>query len=148
MPADGVILYEIHNIEKTRVQQKIPDELAKRLAEAHARQRQADAWVPFARNYVRANPQDAEFIRTLALTLGAAAAIAIIVVAVVYVAPVVAAAVAGTGEAAAVVETTEILAGGSYRVAPELVRVAVEEGKVVEFVEEVVDVASKMKMGR
>jgi hypothetical protein len=104
--------------------------------------------VPFTRNYVRANPQDAEFIRTLALTLGAAAAIAIIVVAVVYVAPVVAAAVAGTGEAAAVVETTEILAGGSYRVAPELVRVAVEEGKVVEFVEEVVDVASKMKMGR
>jgi hypothetical protein len=142
-PADGVILYEIHNIEKTRERQKIPDDLARRLAEAHARQRQASTWQPFAQNYVRANPQDAEFIRTLALTVGVAAAIAIITVAVIYAAPIV---VAAAGETAVAVETTEVFVGGGYRVAPQLVRVAVEEGEIVDFAEEVVDAASKARM--
>jgi hypothetical protein len=100
-PPDGVILYEIHFIDKKRIQQQIPQDVAERIAEAHARRRQAAEWNPFATNYVRQNPKDAALMRDLALTLGVAAAVAIVVVAVIYAAPlVVGGAAAASGTAA------------------------------------------------
>ena len=137
---DGVVLYEIHNIEKNRYQQKIPDDVAKRLKEAYERQRKANTWSPFAQEYARSNPQDAELIKNLTIAIGVVAVVALIVVVVVYAAPVVLAATEGVVAA----ETTTVLVGGSYRIAPLLIRVAVEQKEAVEFAEEVVNVSQKM----
>lgn len=138
--SSGVILYEIHYIEKSRYQQKIPDDVAKRLKEAYAKHRGTNSWSPFVQQYARQNPEDAEFIKKLTITLGAVAAVALIAVIVVYAAPV---AIAAT-ETAMAAETTTVLVGGTYRIAPQMIRVAVEQAAAVEFAEEVISVSQKM----
>jgi hypothetical protein len=136
--SDGIILYEIHHIEKTR-QQKIPDDMARRLAEAYAKQRRTASWTPFASEYLNANKQDAEFIRNLVIGLGIIAAVSVIAVAVIYAAPAVAAVAEIAPEASV---ATEIAAGAAEvaNEAPEIVhrvRVAVEEQKIVEYIGEI-----------
>ena len=53
---------------------------------------------------------------------------------------------AAAGGATATAETTTVAVGVGYRVAPVLVRVAVENGQVVDTVEEIIETAMKMKM--
>jgi hypothetical protein len=93
LPEDGIILYEIHNLDRHKkvVPQFIPESLARRLAEAHARRVTSPfpsltpwAW---AKDYVLTNPKDADMIKKMVIGIGVAAAIIIVTLVVIRFAP-------------------------------------------------------------
>jgi hypothetical protein len=155
--ADGVILYEIHSIEKKKVEQRIPDEVAKRLAEAFARQKKANSWNPFAQEAARANA-DAALINALILAVGVTAAVALIAAAVIYGSRLLGPALPLAVQAPLIVEETTQLVGGSYRIAATATttyrigtqvyyRIATDP-EVREFAERTVENVRRMQMRR
>lgn len=152
---DGVVLYEIHHIERDKVKQRIPDEVAKRLAEAFAKKRMADNWNPFIQEHLRANPEDVAFINALIVAVGVTAAIALIAAGLIYgsrlLGPMLPIATQAPRMIPVVEETTKLI-GGSYRVAPVaettrqvFYRVATDP-EVHECAETLVESVRKMKM--
>jgi hypothetical protein len=123
----GVILYEIHSIDKRRYQNPataLPAEMVERLRDAHKERRSAGlSLVPWANDYASANPADAERMRELALLFGIVAAVAIIAVAICVVPEILPVA----AEAAEATAPVRIFVGGTYRIAPTVIEVAEEE---------------------
>jgi hypothetical protein len=143
-PAAGVVLYEIHRINKPQAKSRnqllklIPEDLARRLASAHANRVQTrQKLVPWAEDYVSHNILDSKFFKQNAKVLGYAALITLVAVAVIEFAPPLLASLgelaggemaAGGGDAAA--ETiVDVMEGGSYRTAPTVTRMTLAEAQ-------------------
>lgn len=146
---DGIIQYEIHYLnlrEGSKVLSQLPKDVWRKLRSAYMAERAAAAtgpsawWVNFKNN----NQSDATKLRDVALLVGGTALLASIAL-MLLVAPEVAFPIVFAEEAAgveaAVVEETFV--GGSYRVAPQLVRVATQ----TEITEEEV-IRESVRIGR
>jgi hypothetical protein len=138
-PRDGVILYEIHYFTKQNtLTYHIPEEVARRLAEAHAARVCTPAlqlW-PWATDYTRRNPSDAELILRLLGDLGAVVVVGLIAALLIDTAAPLIGLIGRAGELPTAVETVEVLVqNGGYRVPATLVRVSVAQYEAVESAE-------------
>ncbi|HMA73718.1 MAG TPA: hypothetical protein VKP67_19880 [Xanthobacteraceae bacterium] len=145
--ADGVILYEIHTMQKDKYRdyvKRLPEDMKQRLREAHAERMRARTSLnltPWANNFASANARDAAMMRDLTLMVGIIAAVAIVAGAI-LIAPEVLALVGPAASETLVGGTTvEVLVGGSYRVAPTLVRVSMAEYEAMQSANALVRVA-------
>lgn len=129
---DGIIQYEIHYLdlrEGARVLQQLPKDVWRKLRAAYMAERAMAATGPSAWwvNFRKTNQADADKLRDMALLVSGTALLASIALMLLLAPeaalPIVFAEEAGVIDAAVVEET---LVGGSYRVAPQLVRVATQ----------------------
>jgi len=151
MPAAGVVLYEIHNVDRRAASNNpkaLPPDLVRRLREAHAKRVQPNGpqLVPWAVDYANQNKKDMEDLSKLILVLGAIVLVALL--AEVIVAELTVVAVVAPESAVVLGETVEVMVGGSYRVAPQLLRVAAAEYEAAESAEVVVEVAKRRMVMR